>query len=115
MNGKVDYLFDDGWVEDAKPLPLCGQLASCRYEVHHGGLLGFYVEGVPPYLNPYPFEIGEDSAPLTDSADEQLRFAMSVVSNHSERRQIAALCARQARHIARDLLREYGDTLPVEV
>lgn len=106
INGIIHYRFDEGWYHDDKPGPI--HLGNCYHCMQHGDLRGFYVEAVPPYLNQYPFEIGDDRPPLSDSAEDQIRFAMSIASNHSERVQIAALCAPQARQIARALLAEYS-------
>jgi hypothetical protein len=77
-----------------------------------GVLRSFFLEGHPTYLNEYPFEVGDDHYPMADSAEEQLRMAMSVVSNHSERVQIAAKCHEDARPLALRILAEWEGGAP---
>lgn len=113
MNGIIHYLHDyygqRSWSHDDKPSQARWRISTLYYkhETPSGRLVSWFIEGSPSYLNPYPFEIGDDRPPLSVPAEEQLRFAMSVVSNHSERVQIAALCATQSRHIAKSILDEY--------
>ena len=67
----------------------------------------WWVDGIPAYFNHYPFEIGQSDAALSAPADEQLRFAMSVVSNDADRHIIAAICEYKCRSLAKDILAEY--------
>ena len=113
MNGIIHYKFDEGRYSDDAPAPV-NNLGNCYHELKHGKLRAFFIEGVPRYLNEYPFEIGDDQAPMSEPAEDQIRFAMSVVSNHSERVQIASRAAPQARVIARQVLAEYNQGLERE-